>query len=76
MAITVYGGNNQEDSVVMNGGSLKRGSFLTMYYHSYDHVEEMLDFASKTHTEIGNPLRSESIKRKEGFDYSHLDANR
>ncbi len=75
MAITMYGGNNQEDSVVMNGGSLKRGSFQTIYYHTYDHVEEMLDFASKTHTEIGNPLRSESIRRKEGFDYSQLDVD-
>jgi len=75
MAITVYGGNNQEDSVVMNGGSLKRGSFMTLYFHSYDHTEEMIDIASKTHTEIANPLNNESVKRKEGFDYSKLDAD-
>ena len=75
MAITVYGGNNQEDSVVMNGGSLKRGSFMTLYFHSYDHAEEMIDIASKTHTEIANPLANESVKRKEGFDYSKLDAD-
>jgi DNA-directed RNA polymerase II subunit RPB2 len=75
MAITVYGGNNQEDSVVMNGGSLKRGSFMTMYFHTYEYAEEMIDIASKTHTEIANPMTDENIKRKEGFDYSKLDAD-
>jgi DNA-directed RNA polymerase beta subunit len=40
VAITMYGGNNQEDSMLMNGNSLKRGMFKTMYYHSYDHAEE------------------------------------
>jgi DNA-directed RNA polymerase beta subunit len=59
----------------MNGGSLKRGSFNTLYFHSYDHAEEMIDIASKTHTEIANPLNNESIKRKEGYDYSKLDAD-
>jgi DNA-directed RNA polymerase II subunit RPB2 len=75
MAITVYGGNNQEDSVVMNGGSLKRGSFNTIYFHTYDHTEEMIDFAAKIHTEVANPLLNETVKRKEGFDYSKLDAD-
>jgi DNA-directed RNA polymerase beta subunit len=73
VAITMYGGNNQEDSMLMNGASLKRGMFQTMYYHSYDHAEEMLDAGLQTHTEIANPLKKDTVKRKEGFNYELLD---
>ncbi len=72
VAITMYGGNNQEDSVLMNGGSLKRGMYQTMYSHSYDHAEEILDVGLETHTEIANPLKKD-VKRKEGFNYELLD---
>jgi DNA-directed RNA polymerase beta subunit len=72
IAITMYGGNNQEDSVLMNGASLKRGMYQTMYYHSYDHAEEMLDIGLQTHTEVANPLKRD-VKRKEGFNYEMLD---
>lgn len=80
IAITMYGGNNQEDSVLMNGASLKRGMFKTMYYHSYDLVEEgeMLPGNDKVllrRSEIRNPLKDESIKRKEGLNYEMLDAD-
>jgi DNA-directed RNA polymerase II subunit RPB2 len=84
VAITMYGGNNQEDSVLMNGSSLKRGMFKTMYSHSYDHAEEgeVLPKRTKDETptvlkrsEIRNPLKDESIKRKEGFSYELLDAD-
>lgn len=74
VAITMYGGHNQEDSVIMNGGSLKRGMYKTMYYHSYDITEEMLDPIAKIHTEIANPLQKE-VKTKEGLNYKFLDAN-
>jgi DNA-directed RNA polymerase II subunit RPB2 len=80
VAITAYGGNNQEDSMIMNGNSMKRGMFKTMYYHSYDHVEEgdVLPGSEKMvlkRSEIRNPLSDESIKRKEGFNYEMLDPN-
>lgn len=75
IAITMYGGQNQEDSVLMNGDSLKRGMYQTMYTHAYDHAEEMIDIASMTHTKIANPLPLGDVKRKEGFDYSLLDAD-
>ena len=84
VAITMYGGNNQEDSVLMNGSSLQRGMFKTMYYHSYDHVEEGEMLPGKTkndkpilirQSQIRNPLKDESIKRKEGFNYEMLDAD-
>ena len=84
VAITTYGGNNQEDSVLMNASSLKRGLFKTMYYHSYDITEdgEVLPQRSKDEkpkllkrSEFWNLLSDESIKRKEGFNYEMLDAN-
>lgn len=75
VAVTMYGGHNQEDSVILNEASLKRGMYHTMYYHSYDHAEDMLDPATNMHTEIRNPLKEESIKRKDGYDYSMLDAD-
>lgn len=75
VAVTMYGGHNQEDSVILNGGSLKRGMYKTMYYHSYDFAEEMLDPAAQTHTEISNPLTNESVRRKEGSNYNLLDAD-
>lgn len=72
VAITMYGGHNQEDSMIMNEASMRRGMYQTMYYHSYDHAEEMLDIGFETHTEIANPLKRE-MKRKEGFNYELLD---
>jgi DNA-directed RNA polymerase II subunit RPB2 len=75
VAITMYGGQNQEDSVVLNGTSLKRGMYRTMYWHSYSLEEEILDPVSRTKTEFANPLRNETIKRKAGMNYDALDAN-
>ena len=84
VAITMYGGNNQEDSMVMNGGSLTRGMFKTMYYHSYDHMEEGDVLPAQTkdaepmiikRSEFKNPVKDESIKRKEGLNYEMLDAD-
>jgi DNA-directed RNA polymerase II subunit RPB2 len=74
VAITMYGGHNQEDSVIINGASLKRGMYKTMYYHSYDIVEDMLDPTTKLQTVIANPLTKE-VKRLEGMNYEMLDAN-
>ena len=76
VAIATYGGFNQEDSVILNGSSLKRGMFRTMYYHSYDISEDMLDPEIQTHTEFGNPVTNvvyQDVKRKEGFNYEKLD---
>ena len=75
VAVTMYGGHNQEDSVILNKASLRRGMYHTMYYHSYNHMEEILDYATKSHTEIRNPTRDETIKRQDGYDYSMLDAD-
>jgi DNA-directed RNA polymerase II subunit RPB2 len=75
VAVTMYGGHNQEDSMIVNGGALKRGMYQTMYYHSYDIVEDVLDPMLNTQTQIINPLKDESVKRKEGLNYEMLDAD-
>jgi DNA-directed RNA polymerase II subunit RPB2 len=75
VAFLVYGGHNQEDSVILNGASLRRGMYRTTYFHSYDIAEEMLDPNTDTHTMFMNPTTNETIKRKEGADYSLLDAD-
>lgn len=84
VAITMYGGNNQEDSVLMNRGSLRRGMYQTMYAHSYEYTEDFVGMTGRDretgkilgpHTEIANPLKNEGVKRKEGFDYEQLDPN-
>ena len=35
IAITTYGGSNQEDAITFNQGAIDRGLFLMMIYHSY-----------------------------------------
>ncbi len=83
VAITMYGGHNQEDSVLLNKTALKRGMFRTMYYHSYDIVEEFIGQIGRDkegqfvgpRTEIANPLKNESVRRKEGLNYEMLDAD-
>jgi DNA-directed RNA polymerase II subunit RPB2 len=84
VAITMYGGNNQEDSVLMNGGSLRRGMYQTMYAHSYEYTEDFVGMTGRDretgkimgpHTQIANPLKQEGVKRKEEYDYEQLDAN-
>lgn len=77
VAIMIYGGFNQEDSVLVNQGSLKRGLFDTTYYHSYRFEEELLDVGLQTHTEVANPTlpKWEEVKRNPDADYSKLDAD-
>jgi len=78
VAFTVYGGHNQEDSMILNHSSLKRGMFQTMYYHSYDIQEQMIDPSVPTYTQFGNPVTNpkyQTVKRKEDVNYEMLDAD-
>ena len=86
VALMVYSGYNQEDSVLLNDSALSRGMFHTTYYHSYDFEEdainsgfdkgEMRVFES---TEFGNiatdPKYRETVTRKEGYNYDLLDSD-
>lgn len=78
VAIAVYSGYNQEDSILVNGSAIKRGLFNTTYYHSYTFAERLLDVALQTHTIIANVVTNpeyKDVKRKEDKDYSKLDSN-
>jgi DNA-directed RNA polymerase II subunit RPB2 len=78
VAIAVYTGYNQEDSVIINGSAMRRGLFNTTYYHSYTIEEDVIDPAMRTHTQFANVAADPKygdVKRKEGADYSKLDAN-
>jgi DNA-directed RNA polymerase II subunit RPB2 len=77
VALAIYSGYNQEDSILLNDSALRRGLFHTTYYHSYDIMEEMIDPAAQTHTNFGNPTDPkyrESVVLKE-YDYSLLDSD-
>jgi DNA-directed RNA polymerase II subunit RPB2 len=89
VALMVYTGYNQEDSVLLNDASLKRGFFQTTYYHSYDFEEDALEMGFKEgegrkpfvlrSTEFGNvamdPKYRETVTRKEGYNYDLLDGD-
>lgn len=77
VALAIYGGYNQEDSILLNDSALRRGMFHTTYYHSYDVLEEMIDPAMRTHTEFANlttdPKYRETVERKKENNYELLD---
>jgi DNA-directed RNA polymerase II subunit RPB2 len=79
VALMVYSGYNQEDSVLLNEAALKRGLFHTTVYHSYDVGEKMIDVMARTHNEFGNPATDprfrEIVTRKEGYNYDFLDGD-
>ena len=79
VALAIYSGYNQEDSILLNDAALRRGMFHTTYYHSYDVSEAMIDPMLQTHTEIANvavnPKYRDAVVRKDGYNYDLLDAN-
>jgi DNA-directed RNA polymerase II subunit RPB2 len=86
VALMVYSGYNQEDSVLLNESALQRGMFHTTYYHSYDFEEEPINMAFDKgevkvfeSTEFGNiatdPRFRETVARKEGYNYDLLDSD-
>lgn len=88
VALSVYTGYNQEDSVLINEGSLQRGLFRTSYYHSYDIMEESIKagydselkkvsvFESTLFANIAtDPKYRETVVRQEGYNYELLDSD-
>jgi len=79
VALGIYSGYNQEDSVIFNKSSMNRGMFNVSNYHSYNISEEIVDSASRIGTKIANlALNSayrEIVKRKDGKNYDLLDAD-
>lgn len=76
VAIAMYTGYNQEDSIILNKDSLKRGMFHTTYFHSYNILEDMSDPSGGIHTEfanVNNNPKYGEVKLKSDKDYSKLD---
>jgi len=86
VAVAIYGGFNQEDSVMLNASSMKRGMFQSLYWHSYDISESVdlmaVDFRKKKEdanyavprTSEFSDVRTDDIKRKEDANYDLLDS--
>jgi DNA-directed RNA polymerase II subunit RPB2 len=76
IAIATYTGYNQEDSMIFNDSSLKRGLFTITYYHSYDFKEEVIGEDSNMKIEFANvltdPKYRETVVRNSKLDYSML----
>jgi DNA-directed RNA polymerase II subunit RPB2 len=86
VAIGIFTGYNQEDSILLNDNALKRGLFQTSYYHSYDFEEESIvknfnrgSMDVLVSTIFCNPATNskyrEIVIRKKDKDYSLLDAD-
>jgi DNA-directed RNA polymerase II subunit RPB2 len=56
VAIGIYGGYNQEDSVILNKGAIKRGLFRTLFYTIYKD-EEHRNIASGKEEKFTKPRR-------------------
>lgn len=80
VAISTYGGYNQEDSVIMNWSSLQRGLFMTTAYKMYQKTE-MKDTKTGNEELFYNPLKLEADTEEEsqfsrkfqGYSFDKLD---
>ena len=70
VAILCYSGYNQEDSVIMNQGSIDRGLFRSMFYRVYQDAEEKLSMGQVSTFE--KPTRQTVLRMKRGT-YDKLD---
>ncbi|KAI9791745.1 MAG: DNA-dependent RNA polymerase II [Peltula sp. TS41687] len=70
VAIAVYSGYNQEDSVIMNQSSIDRGLFRSLFYRSYTDQEKRVGMQVVESFE--KPMRSDTVRLKHGT-YDKLD---
>ena len=76
VAIMCYSGYNVEDSILFNKASVDRGMFSTTYFNMYESREESTKVAgSMIDSKFKNIENENVIKKKPGYDYSHLDEN-
>jgi DNA-directed RNA polymerase II subunit RPB2 len=74
VGIMVYGGYNQEDSVLMNQGAIDRGFFRSMFYRSYNDTE-MGDHLTEPET-FGNPKGDDQdVRGLRHGSYDKLDTD-
>jgi DNA-directed RNA polymerase II subunit RPB2 len=85
IAVATYTGYNQEDAIIFNDTSFRRGLFSITYSHGYDFEEEVIsasfdidirkqvaDVKSEFTNLTMDPRFRETVSRKPDFDYSLL----
>lgn len=85
VAIAIYSGYNQDDSIIVNHSAIKRGLFEITYYHGYSATEEPVVVGRKgpdgsvsglIKSQFANPATDprfrETVEKKPGYDYSLL----
>ena len=72
VAIASYSGYNQEDAIIINRTSIERGMFNSLYYRSYDDIEEVEDNISYI---FSNPNNYSNIKKSKQLNFDKLDEN-
>jgi len=72
VAIACYSGYNQEDSVIMNGSSIDRGLFRSIFFRSYKDEEKKV--GSLMREELEKPDPETTLAMKHG-SYKKLDAD-
>jgi len=72
VAIAVYTGYNQEDSLIMNQSAVDRGLFRSFYYRTYSEQEKKVGILTTETFEDPNP--EITLNMKHG-DYGKLDAD-
>lgn len=76
VAVMCYGGYNQEDSILINKGSLDRGLFNSLFFRTYFEEIKPVKRATSEKEEFTrpNPKKTKGIKHSE-HAYRHLDDN-
>ena len=70
VAIAVYTGYNQEDSLIMNQSAIDRGLFRSLYYRTYSEQEKKVGILTTESFENPNPKITLNLKHG---DYDKLD---
>ncbi|KAF2199909.1 beta and beta-prime subunits of DNA dependent RNA-polymerase [Delitschia confertaspora ATCC 74209] len=70
VAIMVYSGYNQEDSVIMNQSSIDRGLFRSLFYRAYTEQEKRIGI--NVLEQFEKPTRNDTLRLKHGT-YDKLD---
>jgi len=85
VAVAIYSGYNQDDSIVVNHSAIKRGLFEITYYHGYTYSEDVVipgqrgpdgSISGLVKSEFANvatdPRFRETVERTPGYDYDLL----